>query len=319
MTAGRMGRRMSPGRRMRVVGAAIAVLLASPPPGAAQGIAAGRVQGQVFDTTGQALPGVRVELETEGAALLSAQTAASGRYEIDGVPAGTYNVRFSLLSFVTLLRRDVTVGPGAVATADATLYVAATASVVVSGRSTFRNLSTVSDQDELVGVADAASTGVITALELNERARRRPAEALESVPGMVVSQHSGEGKANQYYLRGFNIDHGTDLALSVAGMPVNLPTHGHGQGYADMNFLIPELVSGIQYPQGHLRGRVRRLLRRRLDPRELREPARRTSGARRGRSLRLRPGVRCSLAAGGRRSSAGGRRGDGQRRPVAAA
>ena len=108
----------------------------------------------------------------------------------------------------------------------------------------------VADQDELIGVADAASTGVVTPLDLGERARRRPAEALESVPGMIVSQHSGEGKANQYYLRGFNIDHGTDLALSVAGMPVNLPTHGHGQGYADMNFLIPELVSGIQYRKG---------------------------------------------------------------------
>ena len=128
--------------------------------------------------------------------------------------------------------------------------MAASASVVVTGRSTFRNLATVSDQDELVGVADAASTGVVTPVELNERARRRPAEALESVPGMVVSQHSGEGKANQYYLRGFNIDHGTDLALSVAGMPVNLPTHAHGQGYADLNFLIPELVSGIQYRKG---------------------------------------------------------------------
>ena len=118
---------------------------------------------------------------------------------------------------------------GAHATEDATLYVGATASVVVSGRSTFRNSSTVSEQDELVGVADAASTGVITPARTRERARRRPAEALESVPGMVVSQHSGEGKANQYYLRGFNIDHGTDLALSVAGMPVNLPTHGHGR------------------------------------------------------------------------------------------
>ena len=139
---------------------------------------------------------------------------------------------------------------GVTGTEDATLYVAATASVIVSGRSTFRNLSTVANQDELVGVADAASTGVVTPSELNERVRRRPAEALESVPGMDVSLHSGEGKANQYYLRGFNIDHGTDLSLSLAGMPVNLPTHGHGQGYADLNFLIPELVSGIQYRKG---------------------------------------------------------------------
>ena len=70
------------------------------------------------------------------------------------------------------------------------------------------------------------------------------------VPGVIISQHSGEGKANQYYVRGFNIDHGTDLALSVAGIPVNLPTNGHGQGYADLNFVIPELVGAIQYKKG---------------------------------------------------------------------
>jgi len=227
----------------------MAAVLASPPGTCAQPVASGRVQGQVLDTTGQPLPGVRVEVEGPDSTLF-AETATDGRYQVEAVPAGSYSLRFSLPSFVTLLRRNVTVAAGATTTEDATLYVAATASVVVSGRSTFRNLSTVAAQDELVGVADTASTGVVTALELNERARRRPAEALESVPGMVVSQHSGEGKANQYYLRGFNIDHGTDLALSVAGMPVNLPTHGHGQGYADMNFLIPELVSGIQYRKG---------------------------------------------------------------------
>ena len=67
----------------------------------------------------------------------------------------------------------------------------------------------------------------------------RAGEVLETVPGVVISQHSGEGKANQYYLRGFNLDHGTDFATTVAGMPVNMPTHGHGQGYPDLNFLIP--------------------------------------------------------------------------------
>jgi len=78
----------------------------------------------------------------------------------------------------------------------------------------------------------------------------RAGEVLETVPGVVISQHSGEGKANQYYLRGFNLDHGTDFATTVAGMPVNMPTHGHGQGYSDLNFLIPELVSGVQYSKG---------------------------------------------------------------------
>ena len=70
---------------------------------------------------------------------------------------------------------------------------------------------------------------------------RSPSESLEIVPGLIVSQHSGEGKANQYFLRGFNLDHGTDLALYLDGMPLNMRTHGHGQGYADANFLIPEL------------------------------------------------------------------------------
>ena len=78
----------------------------------------------------------------------------------------------------------------------------------------------------------------------------RAGEVLETVPGVVISQHSGEGKANQYYLRGFNLDHGTDFATTVAGMPVNMPTHGHGHGYSDLNFLIPELVSGVQFSKG---------------------------------------------------------------------
>ena len=235
--------------RRAVFVCAAAAVLASSPAAFAQATPAGSLQGRVLDTTGLPLPAVLVEVESTGTPLV-ARTGADGRYLVDPVPGGSYTVRFSLPSFVTMLRRNVTVTAGSSTIQDATLYVAATASVVVSGRTTFRNLSTISEQDELVGVAETASTGVVTPAELNERARRRPAEALETVPGLVVSQHSGEGKANQYYLRGFNIDHGTDLALSVAGMPVNQPTHAHGQGYADMNFLIPELVSGIQYRKG---------------------------------------------------------------------
>ena len=78
----------------------------------------------------------------------------------------------------------------------------------------------------------------------------RVGEALEVVPGLIVTQHSGEGKANQYFLRGFNLDHGTDLAIKVDGMPVNMPTHGHGQGYADINFLIPELIQSVNVRKG---------------------------------------------------------------------
>jgi len=104
--------------------------------------------------------------------------------------------------------------------------------------------------DNAVGSSDAASQGVINAELLKSRPALRPGEVLEFVPGVIVTQHSGDGKANQYFLRGFNLDHGTDFATTVAGMPVNMPSNGHGQGYSDLNFLIPELVQRIEYRKG---------------------------------------------------------------------
>jgi hypothetical protein len=91
----------------------------------------------------------------------------------------------------------------------------------------------------------SSSEKFFTGKEVNALPFSRPGDALEIVPGLVVTQHSGEGKANQYFLRGFNLDHGTDLALYLDGMPLNMRTHGHGQGYADSNFLIPELLSYV--------------------------------------------------------------------------
>lgn len=103
---------------------------------------------------------------------------------------------------------------------------------------------------ELTGEPRVASEGTVLAEQLENRPLLRVGELLEVVPGLVVTQHSGDGKANQYFLRGFNLDHGTDFATSVEGMPVNLPTHGHGQGYTDLNFVIPELVDRIVYRKG---------------------------------------------------------------------
>ncbi len=110
---------------------------------------------------------------------------------------------------------------------------------VVTGRS-----------DSLVGLADAASEGYIGLDHLEFRPLLRAGEVLETVPGVIVTQHSGSGKANQYFSRGFNLDHGTDFATSVDGVPVNLPTHAHGQGYTDLNFLIPELIQTVHYRKG---------------------------------------------------------------------
>ena len=102
----------------------------------------------------------------------------------------------------------------------------------------------------LVGTAAAASEGTINQEQIATQPLLRPAEILEQIPGVVISQHSGEGKANQYYLRGFQLDHGTDLAATIAGIPVNMPTHAHGQGYSDLNWLMPELVSFVSFKKG---------------------------------------------------------------------
>jgi hypothetical protein len=111
--------------------------------------------------------------------------------------------------------------------------------VVVQGRA-----------EDLLGVATTSSEGAIGSVDLKDLPLLRRGELLETVPGMVVTQHSGDGKANQYFLRGFNLDHGTDFAFSVDNIPVNLPSHAHGQVYSDLNFLIPELVDSINYKKG---------------------------------------------------------------------
>ncbi len=104
--------------------------------------------------------------------------------------------------------------------------------------------------DDLIGTASSAAEGFVGHTELEQRPILRPGELLETVPGVVISQHSGEGKANQYYLRGFNLDHGTDIAITVGGVPANMRTHAHGQGYSDVNWLIPEVVNYVNYRKG---------------------------------------------------------------------
>src|SRR5579875_536513 len=103
---------------------------------------------------------------------------------------------------------------------------------------------------DLIGTATTASEGVVVGSELALTPAFRPGALLETVPGLTVTSHSGEGKANQYMMRGFDLDHGTDLAVFVDGMPVNEPTHAHGQGYADLNFMIPELADRVTYTKG---------------------------------------------------------------------
>ena len=105
-------------------------------------------------------------------------------------------------------------------------------------------------EDELVGIADSATQGTISATELAYRPILRAGEILETIPGVIITMHAGGGKAPQYFTRGFNLDHGTDFAIDIDGMPLNLGSHIHGQGYADMNIVIPELIDKMDYEKG---------------------------------------------------------------------
>ena len=114
-----------------------------------------------------------------------------------------------------------------------------TESVIVTGRA-----------GDMTGIAASSNEGSISAADMALRPLLRPGEIVENIPGVIVTQHSGDGKANQYFLRGFNLDHGTDLAISLDGIPVNMVSHAHGQGYSDLNFVIPELVEAVKYKKG---------------------------------------------------------------------
>ncbi len=141
------------------------------------------------------------------------------------------------------LTRSAAAAAGCIASLAATMSWA-------GGEQTLGRVEVTGTSTNLVGVADSANVGTVTQKQLEARTVYRPGELLESAPGLVVSQHSGEGKANQFYLRGFNLDHGTDLRTTVDGMVVNQRSHAHGQGWTDLNFIIPELATGLQYRKG---------------------------------------------------------------------
>ena len=134
--------------------------------------------------------------------------------------------------------------------AGGTLWAADDDAPVTSATAQLEKITVYGRDVDLLGRAAAASDGQVGAADLAARPFLRRGELLEVVPGLVITQHSGSGKANQYFLRGFNLDHGTDFAVTVDGLPVNMRSHAHGQGYADLNFIIPELVAGVTYQKG---------------------------------------------------------------------
>jgi len=153
---------------------------------------------------------------------------------------------------VRCLNRPLVLRPALLACLTGGIYAASVSTVLAeaSGTEGTPDLQTITIIATGVSNMTAASQGDVSQQDLASQPVLRPGAVLENVPGLIVTQHSGEGKANQYFLRAFNLDHGTDLATEVDDMPVNMPTHAHGQGYTDLNFLIPELVSDLHYKKG---------------------------------------------------------------------
>jgi hypothetical protein len=200
-----------------------------------------RVAGSVVDASGAAISGVTVQVQrAKGTVLTTTQSDTNGSFTVSGLSAGDYRLVVSHAQFET---KEI---PFTIAINEtpAPLRI----SLAVSGVSS--TVTVQGREDDLVGVANSATQGTVGAREIEDRPILRSGEVLETVPGVIITQHAGGGKANQYFLRGFNLDHGTDFAVFLDDMPLNLPSHAHGEGYADMNTVIPELVQRVNYEKG---------------------------------------------------------------------
>lgn len=155
-----------------------------------------------------------------------------GGYTLSGLAAGTYTLQISYLGYKTLTQTiEVKEGETALVTSHLDRGVFDLSEVTVASQRQ-KPLSTIS------------------AIDINVRPVQNSQEVLRMVPGLFIGQHAGGGKAEQIFLRGFDIDHGTDIHLTVDGMPVNMVSHAHGQGYADLHFVIPETIDNIDYGKG---------------------------------------------------------------------
>jgi hypothetical protein len=200
-----------------------------------------QLSGTVVDTSGAVIAGATAQVRSaNGTVQLTTKTDATGSFIISGLSPGVYRLVVSSPGLETK-EIPVTIGTNeAPALLRISLAVGSvSATINVQGR-----------EDSLIGIADSATQGTVGATQIQDRPILRSGEILETIPGFIVTQHAGGGKANQYFLRGFNLDHGTDFAIFIDDMPLNLPSHAHGEGYADMNTVIPEFVERIDFEKG---------------------------------------------------------------------
>lgn len=202
-----------------------------------------RIAGKVVTPGGEPLVGATVSIDGLG---LSATTVDEGDFVFEDVAEGSWEIVVTLAG--DLLLRDTLTVPlpeqQSLVLTLSELPRTISATVTVRARA-----------DSMLETARSASEGVVGQIDLQTRPLFRSGDLVETVPGVIATQHSGGGKANQYFLRGFNLDHGTDFAARLDGVPINMPSHGHGQGYLDLNFLIPELVGTISFTKGFVSAR----------------------------------------------------------------
>jgi outer membrane receptor for Fe3+-dicitrate len=207
----------------------------------AQGIT--QLSGTAIDTSGAVIAGATVQVRgANGTVRITTQSDTNGSFIISGLKAANYRLVVSNRGFET---REIPVTIGTTQ-APAPLRISL---AVASGSTT---ISVQGREDSLIRIAQSATQGTVGATEIQDREILRSGEVLETVPGVMITQHAGGGKANQYFLRGFNLDHGTDFAIFIDGMPLNLPSHAHGEGYADMNTVIPEFVERVDFEKSPL-------------------------------------------------------------------
>jgi hypothetical protein len=200
-----------------------------------------QLSGTVVDTSGAVIAGADVRiLSANGTVQEATQSDRNGFFILSGLPAGNYRLVVMNPGFET---KEILANLGTTG-APSQLRI----SLVVGAVSTTVNVQ--GREDNLIGVAESGSQGTVGANEIQDRPILRSGEVLETVPGLIITQHAGGGKANQYFLRGFNLDHGTDIAIFLDDMPLNLGSHAHGEGYSDMNTVIPEFVKRVDFEKG---------------------------------------------------------------------
>jgi Carboxypeptidase regulatory-like domain/TonB dependent receptor/TonB-dependent Receptor Plug Domain len=200
-----------------------------------------QLSGSVVDASGALIAGATVQVRsTDGTVQRTAQSDRNGSFHVSGLSPGNYRLVVSNPDFESKEVSFDVAAAGSAGPLRISLAVnAVSTTVTVQGR-----------EDDLIGIANSATQGTVGAKEIQDRPILRAGEILETVPGLIITQHAGGGKANQYFLRGFNLDHGTDFAIFIDDMPLNLPSHAHGEGYADMNVVIPEFVKRVNFEKG---------------------------------------------------------------------